>query len=350
MDRKILFLSKFPIDKNIKEGMNLRINAIDEKFIDCEKAYLELNLFKLKKKSVIKINASTYVYKMNIFIHFIHIINLLRKYKIIYCHSIFNFLPFVIFLPFINSKIILDIHGVVVEELKLEKKIFKSYIYSYVEKIALKKIKLAIVVSNSMQNYYKSKYPWYDKSYLVYNIMPKSLDLCSFDKINIPDTINIIYSGNTQKWQNVDLMLEVVKKSIFRNINFVILTGELDKFKLLLKDKEIDIQKIMINSVLPEELNSYYNDASYGFILRDDIVVNRVSNPTKLIEYLSYGIIPIVLSEKIGDFLDYGYEYIYYNEIDTIFSSIKSHKNIEIAKSIVLKNENVDLNYIVFNL
>lgn len=48
----------------------------------------------------------------------------------------------------------------------------------------------------------------------------------------------------------------------------------------------------------------------YGFTLRDDIIVNEVACPTKLIDYVKYGIIPILKSDKIGDFVENGLEYV----------------------------------------
>ena len=53
-----------------------------------------------------------------------------------------------------------------------------------------------------------------------------------------------------------------------------------------------------------------YPRCSYGFVLRDDIAVNNVACPTKLIEYLQYGIVPILHTERIGDFAALGMQYV----------------------------------------
>lgn len=49
--------------------------------------------------------------------------------------------------------------------------------------------------------------------------------------------------------------------------------------------------------------------------MRDDIIVNRVACPTKIIDYLEYGIIPIILSPEIGDFNKMEYSYIHYEKL-----------------------------------
>lgn len=67
---------------------------------------------------------------------------------------------------------------------------------------------------------------------------------------------------------------------------------------------------LIIGSKNLSELNKEYKESHYGFILREDLIVNRVACPTKLIEYLAMGIVPIVDFEKIGDFSDFGMKYV----------------------------------------
>jgi hypothetical protein len=57
---------------------------------------------------------------------------------------------------------------------------------------------------------------------------------------------------------------------------------------------------------LPER----YLSSDFGFVLRDDTAVNRVSCPTKLSEYLWFGVIPIVKTPHVGDFLTEGFSYV----------------------------------------
>jgi hypothetical protein len=53
-----------------------------------------------------------------------------------------------------------------------------------------------------------------------------------------------------------------------------------------------------------------YSECHYGLILRQDDPVNHVACPTKLIEYLAYGVVPVVDSPRIGDFLELGMRYV----------------------------------------
>lgn len=74
--------------------------------------------------------------------------------------------------------------------------------------------------------------------------------------------------------------------------------------------------------------------AIVGFVLRDEHILNSVANPTKLVEYMWCGIIPIVKYEDLGDYSDLGYEYIKYDNITSNMRQKKSFKNSEIIKNI----------------
>ena len=59
-----------------------------------------------------------------------------------------------------------------------------------------------------------------------------------------------------------------------------------------------------------EALPAVYGAADLGLILRDDTPVNRVACPTKLAEYLYFGLVPVVRSPRLGDFPELGYAYV----------------------------------------
>jgi hypothetical protein len=69
-----------------------------------------------------------------------------------------------------------------------------------------------------------------------------------------------------------------------------IYTKEHDKAKELLHKYGIEAN---IKYVPYEQLNNEIKDYKYGFIIREDIEVNRVATPTKMNSYLANGIIPI---------------------------------------------------------
>ena len=133
----------------------------------------------------------------------------------------------------------------------------------------------------------------------------------NFDNTN--DTINIIYSGRNYIWQNTELMVttiaSILKTNNKINIHFTILSPDIEDFEKLFVKFGIK-NKVILKSVAPYQLNEEYKKAHLGFILRDKNIVNKVACPTKLIEYMSAGIVPIVIQPQIGDFANYKYRYI----------------------------------------
>jgi hypothetical protein len=212
-------------------------------------------------------------------------------------------------LPFITK--IIDIHGVVPEEFHYTGDLINAKKYNDYEKLAIQYANYIIVVSDSMKEHLQKKYkPNEIKGQFI------TIPIISDQVLETtPPTemfgypIKIIYSGGLQKWQQVDKMIEIIE-----------LTYTSYQYKFYCPQPEIIVEKFqnnrsLVNSIdigskTGEELKTIYPECHYGFILREDILVNQVACSTKLIEYLSYGIVPIVDSENIGDFKRLGMQYV----------------------------------------
>lgn len=345
-DKKLVIISNYPNSDEIKDGMMQRVANIDDYMADKQRIYLGISLKRNILKKSEKIKNELFEYRINIFIHYLLIFKILKNSKTIYVHSVYNFLkllPFMIFLK--NKNLILDFHGVVPEELKYMKKYLKSILFTYVEKRAVRYASHIIFVTESMKIYISGKYKSAKYNAHVLNIFSKNVfravntdELDSLrDKYKInEDDVVFIYSGNTQKWQNIDLMLSCINKiKNVKNYKFIILTGELEIIKNKLEEFSLlEQNNIIIDTVSPEELGNFYSIAHYGFVLRDEHILNNVANPTKIVEYMYYGIVPIVKSENLGDYKALDYEFIKYENINSKMQQKKSIKNIEIIKNI----------------
>ena len=342
----ILFLSKYPVlDEEFRDGFYQRVENIDNFFHDDERTYLNISLFKNAKKQFKKVDKRTEL-SCNFFLHFFTIFQLFKRSNIVYIQSIFNALNALLFIMILDKKYILDVHGVVPEELNMQGKKLKSKIFNYVEKKVFNKLSIAITVTNRMTNHYSNKYRKSNCKFIEYAILPSHLKKKDIEEIS-SDYIEVIYSGNAQVWQNVDLMLKTIRDNLNPKIHYTILTGDLKTFEEKMIDYDIGSNNVTLKSVKPTELEYYYKKSHYGFVLRDDILVNNVACPTKIVEYLNYGIIPIVLSENIGDFKELGYEYLNLNSFNNIFKR-KSSRNSEVINLIYKKND-IDLRKLVLS-
>lgn len=339
----ILFLSKYPqTNEELRDGFYQRVMNIDSIFEDKKKIYLSVSPYRnFKKKYEIK-DENRILAEYNLFLHLILIIKLFSKANLIYIQSLHNLFYSFIFVKFFKKKYVLDLHGLVPEEFDMFGEHTKAYISNTIEKYIYSNLSFVIGVTHKLTDFYKKKHPDAKAKYIIYPILPNNLTNITNEEIEAAcnlDKVNFIYSGNLQPWQNIDLMVENIKKiSDNGNFFFQILTGNVEEMKIKFKEKNVDMKNINIKGVASEELSEYYKKSHYGFILRDDLAVNNVACPTKLIEYMNYGIIPIVLSDEIGDFKEMNYECISVKNISADLKPQKSIHNISIIQNLYSEN------------
>lgn len=144
----------------------------------------------------------------------------------------------------------------------------------------------------------------------------QSLNRNSFveHKYNVP---SFVYSGSLSNWQCFDETVRIYKKieKCLPESSFSVLTRETEKAKEILQ--LYNIQRYEIKYVPLEKLNEELEKYKYGFLLRENIEVNRVATPTKLNSYMAAGIIPI-FSNVIVDFKEQMDNFKYIVEIDDI--------------------------------
>jgi glycosyltransferase involved in cell wall biosynthesis len=347
MNKKLLVLAPFPNESNIKDGMISRVHSIDQFFQNVERTYLFVSL-RYNWVKYIEYQDNVHIYNLNIIRHFFRICKIVLSADTIYVHSI-HMIKHIWYLMFILKprEIVLDAHGAVPEEEKFFKnrKIILLF-YTMVERIVFSHVKKVICVTYSMRDHFNIKYPKYKGNYYVYSILPINIKTeQSQNLIKSDDKIIILYSGGISPWQKVDYMLQIIEKNQAPNILYIILTGHVTEFKEIISKYHISEQNLKLDSVNPNELSKYYELTDYGFILRDDNPVNNVANPTKMVEYLYYGIIPIVLTPNIGDYAKRGMEYISVDKFDTniIKPLVRSQKNKNIINDLITENKEINI-------
>lgn len=324
-----------------------RIQSIDHLVNARDRGYLYVSLRKNWKK-VISDFPGVRVYNLNILLHFLLIIRILNSYRIFYFHSLHMAKHIFFLLPFLHpDKIILDAHGIVPEE----ERFFRNnrllvIFYQLAESILFRYADHVICVTGRMIRHFEKKYPDFKGKYHTYRILPSGLKKENVSEFSVPDQfVRVLYSGGIAPWQKIDMVLDSIERNQSDRILYTILTGKPDFFKQKMKRYGIDSQRVTVHSVDPSELYKYYREADYGFILRDDNPVNNVANPTKLIEYLYYGMIPIMLSKNIGDYPEMDIDYL---PLDQFSESIpkplrKSEKNMQVARMMISQNNASDL-------
>lgn len=348
---KIIIISDYWNEKNIKDGVMQRVFAVDGLLEGFERVYIQASYRAVFKISSIRKNAETEIISLNPVLHLRFLINMLRQGDKIYIHNLHNLLRILPALVWVRKGFIFDVHGLFPEEIKMLGNRVQAALYSRVERYAFKHAETAIFVTGTMKDVYLAKYPFYHWKSIVYFIGPTSVSepVLETELLRIKTELHhsteflwVVYSGNLQAWQNIDLMCEVIKALPQARFRVLILSMETDEFRTRLA-AEIESGFVQVMSVHPASLKYYYTLSQFGFVLRDDVPVNNVANPTKLVEYLLYGIIPVVKSPEIGDFNSLGYKYVPYEDLSgTVFNAADSKVNVSIITEMLQKNRSID--------
>lgn len=183
---------------------------------------------------------------------------------------------------------------------------------SWIERFSLRRARFVVLVSRAMKLHYEKKYTisFSGRNY----IMPcfnANLRRDAFDDREKFRSLRFAYVGSLAPWQCFNEMLRLYKEieKRFDNASLSVFTFEHERASALVESARIENYQVM--SLPPDQLGDALKTMSFGFVLRDNVPVNRVATPTKFSSYLSCGVIPI-FSDCLADFSDatQGFEYV----------------------------------------
>ncbi len=317
MRQPVLVLGRFyPADTDLKDGYFQRVLLIDSNLEDHCRIYIRYEgadslagiLPKLSKKK--RLVYEFIVRKKNI-LHAAFAAMIALVCGRIYVHSVLRFDDRITRLLYrVSRKRVFDIHGVVPEEFWYEGDEDNSRKFDNLERWAVERASLLVVVTRSMADHLTAKYGVdLERRFACLSMLPQT-GRWNIEASDTKSGEGIIYCGGLHKWQQIDKMLEYVHRNAGR-YRFTFLVTDPDEIKRRYKNRYIAEFPGIVSSASPHEVSSWYEANSYGLVFRKDVVVNRVACPTKLVEYLQHGLVPIVDSPDIGDFGRYGYRYVH---------------------------------------
>lgn len=177
----------------------------------------------------------------------------------------------------------------------------RYWILNKMDLFAMKKAQAILYVSQYMREYYEKlgKCSFTNKSYLM-PCFNEVYDRAVFDSKDYSKKI-FTYVGSLDLWQCFEQTVDIYKKieEKLQGCFFKVLTFDEEKGKRILEEK--GVRNFSVKRVPKEEVKQELLEANYGFIIREDSIVNRVATPTKFSSYLSSGVIPI-FSKCLTDF------------------------------------------------
>lgn len=121
-----------------------------------------------------------------------------------------------------------------------------------------------------------------------------------------PDSIVLFYSGSTSKYQLVEKMVAFYEtlKEESPDCAFVLLVpGEEDRKLVQNLFKDQNKASVFVKSVSHDLVASFAAASDIAFLLREDVLMNQISSPTKFAEYLISGL-PVLITPNVGDYSD----------------------------------------------
>ena len=230
--------------------------------------------------------------------------NMYELMKLIYIHEdkkifspdIFSVLYMFLSVLVKHKKVYYWVQGTLPEESYMRHKSkFRKKLLLFVEGLALKLSSYHILVSSYMKEFFTEKYD----SSLAAIIVPCTSDLIYVDVKK--EKNSFVYVGGLSAWQKFDQILLMFNRIEEKNkdAKLYIATGDIIRAKELCFQflnpealKKMSIQNINTR----EAMTSFLNTKEYGFLIREDDVVNNVASPIKLAEYLSTGTNVIISS------------------------------------------------------
>lgn len=202
-----------------------------------------------------------------------------------------------------KAKTIFWSQGVSAEEAIMDEKTLHNF-YRFACRFVLSLFALhfadvIFLVSEEMRKHYRQMYLCRLNNAIImpcYNLPPSN-----YFKLEQYNTPTFVYAGNAAAWQGVDLMLDVyafVEREI-PNASLMLLSRNEKEFREKISVR--GIKNYALKYVSMDELQDELHRYKYGFILRDNHIVNRVATPTKMNSYLSNYLIPI-FSNTVDDF------------------------------------------------
>ncbi len=317
----VCILSPFYKGKPL-DGYTKRVEQIDEKVLDDKKKiYLDHTDLANRNFSIEGYDDGHIIVKYNSFDpkHREAIRKIIDAVRKVYIHSVHVLMPDIADYRLFDilfqdgNKTILDLHGAVSDELKQFDTKERSELAQTVEKIVMDLSDRIVCMSKAMGDHYVERYGIDPKKLIVMTIMPFGSDEKLDPKKPEHDPLKAVYSGGIQKWQNIDRIHDSIKANRNR-YSFTVFTQDSEALRRDWSD--LAGEGLDIRTGTAEEIYKEYENCDFGYLLRDDNVVNNVSCPTKSIEYIRYGIIPIFLTDRIGDYPEYGLRYLSIKDFD----------------------------------
>lgn len=298
----ILLLTRFPVGDDLKDGFFQRVASIDALLAGATRVYVDNDRsYRGLLPSVREVAEGAWNVRCRTSYphHLAYLALLARAGTATYAHSIHTLSNWRRRRVFsLGRRRVLDVHGAVPEELVLMGSRHAGSMAA-VERWALGRAHVVVSVTDAMNQHLRAKHGLRpdSKEFIRLPIFPRAAAPAERPRHGRA----VVYCGGLQAWQRIDEMLAWVRARR-PECSFTFLVPDPQALRRRYQELHGEDFPGEVASATPAEVRAHYARNAFGLVLREDIVVNRVACPTKLIEYLQHDLVPIVDSARIGDF------------------------------------------------
>ncbi len=310
----IVFFGGYPYPERQSDGYFQRIQIIDGLFTDYWRVYVESTELPGRDRWFDRPAERILVLRVlggrwrRLMVRILAVLAALRCRRI-YFHSVLRMhdqrFGQLLLLPWLRRAI--DVHGVVPEEFRFHNDFYSASLYDREERLAVRHANLAIVVSEAMLAYLRQKYRDELKAQVAVFPMFPSVVGNAEPRPYDGGRPTVVYAGGLHRWQQVPKMIDAIARTRpFCSHRFYCPEPHLVR-EMLAPDLR---DEVIVERKTHAEVMALYTECHYGFLLREDVVVNHVACPTKAVEYMAKGVVPILDCESVGDFNALGMQFV----------------------------------------
>ncbi|MGF1502197.1 MAG: hypothetical protein ACFBSD_10305 [Paracoccaceae bacterium] len=308
----VLTMDTDPVTGNEKDGYVQRVVAIDKALADCNRIYLKMVAARRDAPALVYLEDG--IWRLEI----AHddrlgravLGTLLEGGAAIYSQSLVGIDPPVVreLLPERTGPFLMDMHGAVPEEFILYENHYMAQKYARFEDWAASHADIVVCVTDTMAAHFEEKLGLARDRLLVCPIFTHT-----GSETTVARPYNArpraIYAGGTQRWQMIPEMAALAAETHDR-VDWCLLTPDVEGMEAALATAGLPAGAVSVRAATQAQVFDAYRRSDFGLLLREEGVVNRVACPTKLIEYLRFGVIPVLQTPEVGDFHALGLEYV----------------------------------------
>lgn len=212
-----------------------------------------------------------------------------------------------------DLKNIHDVRGIASIESVIQQTYLRGKLYFYglnfLEKRAFTNADRLSCVSHRMGSWIKNRYGREDYTVIPCCVLNTENDLDMNGRVSMRKRLGysknckvICYLGDLDKWQNIENLLTLYKSisKIEPNSKFLFISPNSNKLIEKIKSIGLELSKCHFVSCKQSEVVKYLKASDAGIVMRGDTLVDNISCPIKIGEYLNAGL-PVLLTGNIGD-------------------------------------------------